>query len=125
MEIAFTVYDLDGTVTIGSSSDTVDNIIISPDISSNATFSETMTYSGNFSHLQLAFRLTCGPDSYHYGPHCTYCVDTNDTTGHFSCDPVTGSRVCLEGYQNPLTNCIECIPGQNCGKFIRSTVIII
>ena len=120
MEIAFTVYDLDGTVTIGSSSSVVDNIIIPLDVSSSATFSETRTYSGNLSRLQLAFRLTCGPDS--YGPHCTYCVDTNDTTGHFTCDPVSG-KVCLEGYQNPQTNCTECIPGQNCGKLIRSTVI--
>lgn len=121
MEIVFTVYDLDGTVSIGRSSDIVDSIIISPDIPPNVMFSDTMTYSGNISRVQLAFRLTCGPD--HYGAHCSYCVDTNDTTGHFSCDPVTGNRVCLEGYQNPLTNCTECIPRQNCGKLIGSTVI--
>lgn len=114
MEIAFTVYDLDGTVTIGSSSDVVDNIIIVPDISANGTFSETMTYSGNLSHLQLAFNLTCGSD--HYGPNCIYCVDTNDTTGHYSCDRVTGGRVCLEGYQNPQTDCIECTPSNSCSK---------
>lgn len=119
VEIVFTVYDLDNTVSIGSSSDVVDNIIISPDISAvpspNDSFSDTMTYSGNFSRLQLAFRLICGPD--HYGPDCSHCVDTNDTTGHFFCDPVTG-RVCLDGYQDPLTNCTECAPATSCSKLM-------
>ena len=110
IEILFTVYDLDGTVNIDhSTSDVVDNLLISPDISAVAddSFSDTMSYSGNFSHVQLAFRLSCGPA--HYGADCSvYCEEVNDTTGHFTCDSATGDRLCLEGYSDPLTNCTKC-----------------
>ena len=103
------MYDLDGTVNIDhSSSDVVDILLISPDITAVAdnSFSYSMSYSGNFSHVQLAFQLTCGPAQ--YGTDCSvYCVETNDTTGHFTCDPATGDRLCLEGYSDPLTNCIQ------------------
>ena len=66
MEIVFTVYDLDLIATIEASSDVVDNIFTYPDISTVASpdpdpvdsFSN-MTFSGNFAHVQLAFRLTC------------------------------------------------------------------
>lgn len=68
LEIVFTVYDLDGTVSIGRSSDVVDNILISLDTSEYFlhadTFSDTMTYSGNISRVQLSFRLTCYKDGY-------------------------------------------------------------
>ena len=47
-----------------------------------------------------------------HGPNCD-CEDTDDSTGHFTCT-VTGERECLEGYQNPDTNCIECVTAQGC-----------
>ncbi|CAI7998051.1 Protein jagged-1 [Geodia barretti] len=118
VEIVFTVFDLDLTSTIGSSSDLVDNVFIYPDVpaglSANDPFSDPTIFTGkaSYSHLELAFRLTCGP--HFYGPNCTFCVPSNDSTGHYSCDDRTGSKVCLEGYQGPETNCTDCVPASDC-----------
>ena len=54
------------------------------------------------------------------GPECVFCevnyypkndcnvlcVPRNSSEGHFTCDPITGSRVCLEGYKDSLTDCV-------------------
>ena len=120
IELLFTVYDLDGSVTVDTQSDLVDTILITPMISAvpsqDDPFTEAMTFSGNFSELDLSFRLTCGEDF--YGPDCTvFCVDTNDTSsGHYTCDRSTGEKVCLEGYRNSDTNCTECAPRQSCSE---------
>ena len=112
------MYDLDLTTTIESTSDIVDNIVIYPDIpavsSANDPFSDPMLFTGNgsYSHLKLAFRLTCGPDS--YGPDCTFCVPTNDSTGHHNCNNVTGEKECLDGYQGP--ECNGCVPAEKCSE---------
>ena len=96
VEIVFTVYDLDLTSTIESTSDLVDTVFIYPDVpaglSANDPFSDPMLFTGkaSYSHLELAFRLTCGP--HFYGPNCTFCVPSNDSTGHYSCDDRTGTR---------------------------------
>ena len=120
VEIVFTVFDLDLTSTIGSSSDLVDNVFIYPDVpaglSANDPFSDPTIFTGkaSYSHLELAFRLTCGP--HFYGPNCTFCVPSNDSTGHYSCDDRTGDKVCLEGYQGPETNCTDCVPASDCSE---------
>lgn len=31
----------------------------------------------------------------------------NDSSGHYTCDPVTGDKVCLDGYEDPTTDCRE------------------
>ena len=36
------------------------------------------------------------------------CEPRDDSTGHFKCD-INGNKVCLPGYQNPETNCIEAL----------------
>lgn len=36
-----------------------------------------------------------------------FCVPRNDSGGHFRCDPVTGEKICLEGYEDPLSNCVK------------------
>ena len=117
VDILFTVYDLDGTVSISPSSDIVDNIFFAPQLEAvqfrNSSFTPVMTYMGNYSMLDLSFRLICGED--HYGPQCVFCVDTNNTSGHYTCDS-SGKKVCLEGYQNSTANCIECVPAEDCGK---------
>lgn len=117
VEILLTVFDLDSSDTIDDRSDKVDEILIHPVISavsSNESFSATTIYNGTYSHVQLAFRLTCDPPL--YGPNCTFCVDSNDTTGHYYCNPLTGDKICQDGYQNPLTNCTECKPALNCSE---------
>lgn len=118
VELLFTVYDLDSSVTIDAESDLVDNIIITPMIfavpAQNDSFTDIMTFSGNYTELDISFRLTCGED--YYGPECVFCMDTNDTTGHYTCDRSTGEKVCLEGYQNSDTDCTECAPHQHCSE---------
>ena len=111
------MFDLDVTTTIDvETSDVVDNIFVYPDVdavlSTDDPFSDPVTFTGNanYSHLELAFRLTCGEDQ--YGPDCTFCVD--NITGHYTCDNVTGVRVCLEGYQG--SECDQCVPAQNCSE---------
>jgi hypothetical protein len=118
VEILFTVFDLDLTTTIESTSDVVDTVFIYPyvpaGLSANDPFSDPMIFTGNanYSHFELAFRLTCGP--HFYGPDCTFCVPSNDSTGHYSCDDRTGNKVCLDGYQGPETNCTDCVPASDC-----------
>ncbi len=41
----------------------------------------------------------------YFGPDCG-CSPRNDSTGHFTCDE-NGTIVCLPGYQNTATNCVE------------------
>ena len=44
------------------------------------------------------------------------CDARNDSMGHYSCGG-DGNRVCLAGYQNPSTFCIECILADGCCKW--------
>ena len=37
------------------------------------------------------------------------CVARNDSEGHYTCDPFTGNRVCLEGYKDASTNCVTTV----------------
>ena len=119
VEIFLTVYDLDSSREIDRFSDKVDEIFIHPVVSAvsspNGSFSGTVNYSGTYSHIQLAFRLTCDPPL--YGPNCSFCMDSNDTSGHYYCNPLTGHKICQDGYQNPLTNCTECKPSLNCSEW--------
>ena len=117
VEVLFTVYDLDLTTTIGPSSDIVDNVFIYPDVmavSPDGPFSTPVVFTSNasYSHLELAFRLTCGEN--HYTSACIYCVPTNDSSGHYTCNNETGERLCLEGYSG--TDCINCVPAENCSE---------
>lgn len=50
-----------------------------------------------------------------YGEDCSVPCEShdNDTLGHFTCNS-DGEMVCLEGYQNPDSNCTECRPAQGC-----------
>jgi len=48
----------------------------------------------------------CLPD--YYGINCeTFCTPRNDTSGHYSCNPNDGSRICLPRYAG-LPNCLSC-----------------
>ena len=58
----------------------------------------------NNTMLNLTLSIQCQPDF--HGPMCD-CQDRNDSSGHFTCTR-NGDIECLEGYQNPSTNCTEC-----------------
>ena len=64
--------------------------------------------------LRLSFRVTCTENF--YGSDCaTLCVERDDELGHYTCDS-KGNIVCREGFQNPSTNCTECILAEGCCK---------
>ena len=66
--------------------------------------------------LRLSFRVTCTENF--YGSDCaTFCVERDDELGHYTCDS-EGNIVCREGFQNPSTNCTECILAEGCCKSI-------
>lgn len=46
--------------------------------------------------FNVALKVFC--DVNYYGPECTvYCVPRDDDTGHFTCDPLSGRRLCRFG----------------------------
>lgn len=54
--------------------------------------------------LTIEVAIYCGTN--YYGPQCeTYCMDADDCTGHYTCDPDTGAQVCLEGWSGD--HCLE------------------
>ena len=56
--------------------------------------------------LVLSYSVTCTQN--YYGPDCsTYCVPSDNSMGHYNCDPSNGSKICLQGYQNPENDCTE------------------
>ena len=49
----------------------------------------------------------CAPD--HYPPGQCFCTPRNNSGGHFTCNTVTGEKICLEGYRDPDSNCVQLI----------------
>ena len=48
-----------------------------------------------------------------------HCVETDNADGHYDCDH-DGNRVCLDGYRNASSDCIECVPATGCCELISS-----
>ena len=48
-------------------------------------------------------------DENHYPPDlCNVeCIPQDNSFGHYTCDPESGDKVCLEGYTDPSTFCVE------------------
>ncbi|XP_063676872.1 uncharacterized protein LOC134813116 [Bolinopsis microptera] len=47
-------------------------------------------------NLTLSFKVIC--EENYYFDCSVFCVEQDDNLGHFTCDPVTGDPVCLEGW---------------------------
>lgn len=72
---------------------------------------------GTISALVSSVSVAC--EGGFFGADCnTFCIKRDDSTGHFECG-ADGSIVCLAGYQNPATNCTECVPAPNCCALIE------
>ena len=57
------------------------------------------------SYMTFLFSLSCIAN--YYGSNCaTHCVARDNSGGHYSCDSVTGVRICLEGWSDPSNNCL-------------------
>ena len=93
----------------------VDNVTVA----ASAPQSPATEVNGSLSRvtLSLSFQVICAVNF--FGPDCnSFCIGRDDTLGHFTCDPLTGNRVCLPGYQNLSVDCTECIPLEGCCKFL-------
>ena len=62
----------------------------------------------NIASLALRIRVVCNEN--YTGSDCgdMICEPQDDSSGHFTCD-INGNKVCLPGYQNPGTNCVEAV----------------
>ena len=62
----------------------------------------------NIASLILRIRVVCNEN--YTGSDCgsMICEPQDDFSGHFTCD-INGNKVCLPGYQNPRTNCVEAV----------------
>ena len=72
-------------------------------------------FNGSFETVELAatFQVACALNF--FGADCnTMCENRDDSLGHFTCDPVTGERVCLDGYRDVEGNCTTCVPSAGC-----------
>ena len=113
IQLAVKVRDIDQ-----SPDDEIDLFLVDTTIPVGTNFSLLpTTHFGIFRNehtIELNFRLSCMTNS--FGPNCTtFCVERDDEQGHYTCGS-DGSFVCLRGYQNPATNCTECIPAEGCCK---------
>lgn len=65
----------------------------------------------------------CDPNYYPQGTCNIFCLARNDSGGHYTCDPVTGDKICLAGYEDPTTDCTQVsiryagIPCMHCPTF--------
>ena len=68
--------------------------------------SQTFTGTSGIVSLVLSYSLTCTQN--YYGSDCsTYCVPSDNSDGHYNCNPSNGTKICLPGYQNPENDCTE------------------
>ena len=112
----------------------IDVIYIEESLQPNGSFSTPQSYTGMYDKatISLSFQVactdnyydsncatfcepsvnhTCGEDgnivcrNSYYGTQCNvFCEGRNDSLGHYQCSR-NGSKICLEGYQDPDTNC--------------------
>ena len=78
----------------------------SPQVSSTFSSDTTVNEGGsNVISLSYATRIECATN--YYQSNCSvYCIPTNDTTGHYTCD-TNGNKICLPGYTNTSNNCLD------------------
>ena len=95
------VIDID----LGSADDLIANIFIDRMLDPSDTFTSTESYgTGSGGSIRLQFKVECNDD--YYGLDCgTFCMDTDDSSGHFTCGS-NGERICLTGWSGPTTNCL-------------------
>jgi hypothetical protein len=94
--------------------DTVDAILIHIHPTSLRRYSNPQDFAGEygFGTITARYRVDCGNNF--FGEDCSVlCVDSDSAEGHYRCNR-QGSRVCLDGYQDPSSNCTQCVPAIGC-----------
>ena len=94
-----------------------DIVCVDQSVQTNCNYlGEQQCLNGNFAPpscdecnrgFQLPTCVTCAQDYYPQNSCDVFCQPRDDSGGRFTCDPVTGDRVCLPGYENPTTNCLD------------------
>ena len=70
-------------------------------------FSLQREYTGEHSNSHITFSFSISCDSNFYGSDCaTYCVPTDSSQGHYSCDSSTGEKICRSGWTDSDNNCL-------------------
>ena len=113
------VWDDDSGHIVGASHDFVDKYTLTldkgrvmyPDVKPSKEKTEKLC--GKRSCMIVTVTLYCGPNF--LVPDCrSYCASRNDSLGHYRCNYVSGRKLCLEGWYDPLTNCVKkrkyCVP---------------
>ena len=88
--------------------DHVDDIYVDVSLSVSSSFTTETDFYGDHgnSRIRLSFRVRCGTN--YYGSDCaTYCVNTDDSTGHYTCSS-SGTKICLSGWTGSDCNTREC-----------------
>ena len=89
----------------GSDNELIADIIINLNLLPSESFNSVGKYgTGAGGSITLQFKVEC--DDNYYGLDCgTFCEDTDDNTGHFTCNS-DGEKVCLSGWVEPSSNCL-------------------
>ena len=92
----------------GNADDHVDDIYVDVSLSVASSFTTQTDFYGDHgnSRIRLSFRVRCSAN--YYGSDCaTYCVNTDDSTGHYTCS-ASGMKNCLAGWTGSDCNTGEC-----------------
>ena len=97
---------------LGNLVDLIDEVFLPVQraIPANSGIAQTISGVNNIASLTLESSYTCAqPNS--YGQNCSAFCQPNDddTNGHYTCNSATGAKVCLAGYKDPSTNCLNAI----------------
>ena len=114
MVLSVSIIDYDGNY----QDDKIDEIVSVMALDVSGRSFRRRTYEGRFHYasIDLSFHVSCAENF--YGSDCgTLCVERNDALGHYTCSS-EGDLVCLDGYQNLVTNCIDCISAVGCCKLL-------
>ena len=72
-----------------------------------APITEVVPLTGEHGIAQIIIQMFYRCATNFYGSSCAlYCQKRDDETGHYTCAP-DGSRECLNGYTDPMTNCTK------------------
>ena len=108
VKVNIEVFDYDGVNPDVNSNHILDNQanLQSPQVSSTFSSNTTVNEGGsNVISLSYATRIECATN--YYQSDCSvYCIPTNYTTGHYTCD-TNGNKICLPGYFNTSNNCLD------------------
>ena len=88
--------------------DFIGHVFVDAAINTSDSFLGFFNFESENTHftLDLSFRVTCQRDF--YGADCaTFCQARDDSAGHYTCDALTGRRICLPGYQNVSSSCTQ------------------